>query len=271
MEQACYSSCLLTTQQHCPSYTTSTAMNMLLIPSVPPGACHAHAHHRYLDTTASASSSLPLDTNEDDMHILNTLLLEMEMQTSSSSSPDQPPKRRDHQPIKAFIGVRRRPWGKFAAEIRDSTRKGARVWIGTFDTPEAAALAYDQAAFSVRGAAAVLNFPVDRVQESLRTLALAAAGGSPVLALKRRHSMRKRSPNKKKTINHKQQQLAAIKEPVPKPCPWPGVVELEDLGADYLEELLRVSESEPVVVHGSSPPACNQLHRGGDIPSLLAS
>ena len=81
-----------------------------------------------------------------------------------------------------FRGVRQRPWGKYAAEIRDSTRNGARVWLGTFDTPDAAALAYDQAAFSVRGPAAVLNFPVKLVQESLRALGLgvgraAAAAG----------------------------------------------------------------------------------------------
>ncbi|KAG2633679.1 ethylene-responsive transcription factor 1B-like [Panicum virgatum] len=150
-----------------------------------------------------------------------------------------------------FIGVRKRPWGKFAAEIRDSTRKGARVWLGTFDSPEAAALAYDQAAFSVRGAAAVLNFPVERVQESLRALALsassasaaaAAAAGSPVLALKSRHSIRKRSPNKNKKPPHQHQRPQQQAAAAPLQPAYPGsVVELEDLGADYLDELLRVS------------------------------
>ncbi|KAK6119360.1 hypothetical protein DH2020_046891 [Rehmannia glutinosa] len=49
--------------------------------------------------------------------------------------------------------------GKFAAEIRDPAKKESRMWLGTYETPEEAALAYDRAAFKLRGSRARVNFP----------------------------------------------------------------------------------------------------------------
>ncbi|PKA52541.1 Ethylene-responsive transcription factor RAP2-11 [Apostasia shenzhenica] len=74
--------------------------------------------------------------------------------------------------VTKFVGVRQRPSGRWVAEIKDTTQK-IRMWLGTFETAEAAACAYDEAACLLRGANTRTNFTASRPQAS-------AAGDSPL-------------------------------------------------------------------------------------------
>ncbi|KAM3283381.1 ethylene-responsive transcription factor 1B-like [Capsicum chacoense] len=145
---------------------------------------------------------------------------EEEIITFNNNIQDQENKQKEKQ----YIGVRKRPCGKYAAEIRDSTRNEIKVWLGTFDTTEEVALAYDQAAFSMRGPSTYLNFPVERVHESLRVFKYTGQEGSTSITevIKKKHKKRNSKGNKI---------IKSTKEEN-------NVLVLEDLGPDLLDELL---------------------------------
>ncbi|KAK1266188.1 Ethylene-responsive transcription factor RAP2-11 [Acorus gramineus] len=89
-----------------------------------------------------------------------------------------------------FVGVRRRPSGRWVAEIKATAHGKIRAWLGTFGTAEEAARAYDEAALLLRGSNTRTNFS---------SSSSVSSSDSPLAKRLRRLLNKKRSPPPKET------------------------------------------------------------------------